>query len=52
MIRSSLKRSVMLSGCIEPTHDYIRHGTTTLFAALDIATGSVLKMRPPFGTKL
>jgi putative transposase len=24
------------------THDYIRHGTTTLFAALDIATGRVL----------
>ena len=24
------------------THDYIRHGTTTLFAALDIATGHVL----------
>jgi putative transposase len=24
------------------THDYIRHGTTTLFAALDIANGSVL----------
>jgi len=24
------------------THDYFRHGTTTLFAALDIATGSVL----------
>jgi len=24
------------------THDYIRHGTTTLFAALDIATGAVL----------
>ena len=23
------------------THDYIRHGTTTLFAALDIANGSV-----------
>ena len=23
------------------THDYIRHGTTTLFAALDIATGKV-----------
>jgi putative transposase len=23
------------------THDYVRHGTTTLFAALDIATGSV-----------
>ena len=24
------------------THDYLRHGTTTLFAALDIATGQVL----------
>lgn len=24
------------------THDYIRHGTTTLFAALDIANGQVL----------
>ena len=24
------------------THDYMRHGTTTLFAALDIATGSVV----------
>ena len=24
------------------THDYIRHGTTTLFAALDVATGQVL----------
>jgi putative transposase len=24
------------------THDYVRHGTTTLFAALDIATGHVL----------
>lgn len=24
------------------THDYVRHGTTTLFAALDIATGNVL----------
>ena len=24
------------------THDYIRHGTTTLFAALDVATGAVL----------
>jgi transposase len=25
------------------THDYIRHGTTTLFAALDYATGKILK---------
>ncbi len=24
------------------THDYIRHGTTTLFAALDVANGSIL----------
>ncbi len=24
------------------THDYVRHGTTTLFAALDIANGSVI----------
>jgi transposase len=24
-----------------PTHDYLRHGTTTLFAALEIATGKV-----------
>jgi len=24
------------------THDYVRHGTTTLFAALDIATGKLL----------
>jgi transposase len=24
------------------THDYIRHGTTSLFAALDVATGKVI----------
>jgi putative transposase len=24
------------------THDYVRHGTTTLFAALDIATGAII----------
>jgi DNA-binding CsgD family transcriptional regulator len=24
------------------THDYVRHGTTTLFAALDVATGKVV----------
>lgn len=24
------------------THDYVRHGTTTLFAALDVATGNIL----------
>lgn len=28
-------------------HDYIRHGTTTLFAALDVATGEVIgRLRP------
>jgi len=24
------------------THDYVRHGTTTLFAALDVKTGTVI----------
>ena len=24
------------------THDYKRHGTTSLFAALDVATGAVI----------
>ena len=27
------------------THDYKRHGTTTLFAALDVATGKVIGMK-------
>jgi putative transposase len=29
------------------THDYLRHGTTTLFAALDVATGQVLTQCKP-----
>ena len=29
------------------THDYVRHGTTTLFAALDIATGAVFTEYKP-----
>jgi putative transposase len=29
------------------THDYVRHGTTTLFAALDIATGAVVGQCKP-----
>lgn len=29
------------------THDYVRHGTTTLFAALDIASGQVLTRCAP-----
>jgi len=28
------------------THDYIRHGTTSLFAALDIATGQSDRLVP------
>jgi putative transposase len=28
-------------------HDYVRHGTTTLFAALDVATGQVLTQCKP-----
>jgi len=27
--------------CEKRTHDYVRHGTTTLLAALEIATGKV-----------
>jgi len=29
------------------THDYVRHGTTTLFAALDVASGRVLTQCKP-----
>jgi transposase len=29
------------------THDYVRHGTTTLFAALEIATGKVTGLTQP-----
>ncbi|GAB4359201.1 MAG: hypothetical protein Kow0073_18010 [Immundisolibacter sp.] len=29
------------------THDYLRHGTTTLFAALDVANGTVLTRASP-----
>ena len=29
------------------THDYVRHGTTTLFAALDVASGKVLTQCKP-----
>ena len=29
------------------THDYKRHGTTTLFAALDVLTGAVIGQCPP-----
>ena len=29
------------------THDYVRHGTTTLFAALDVASGNVIAQCKP-----
>ena len=29
------------------THDYVRHGTTTLFAALEVATGKVTGLTQP-----
>jgi GrpB-like predicted nucleotidyltransferase (UPF0157 family) len=29
------------------THDYVRHGTTTLFAALEVATGKVTGLSQP-----
>jgi transposase len=29
------------------THDYVRHGTTTLFAALDVASGNVITQCKP-----
>jgi transposase len=29
------------------THDYVRHGTTTLFAALEVATGKVTALTQP-----
>ncbi len=32
------------------THDYVRHGTTTLFAALEVATGRVERRLPAAGT--
>ena len=29
------------------THDYVRHGTTSLFAAFNIADGNVITAAPP-----
>ena len=37
-------------GAEKPTHDYVRHGTTTLFAALEVATGKVSRRLPTRGT--
>ena len=40
----SVSRSVTRKGrdTETQTHDYIRHGTTTLFAALDVLEGTVI----------
>jgi len=40
--RSQPVLPMSLSSTERQTHDYYRHGTTTLFAALDVATGKVL----------
>ncbi|PYX00132.1 MAG: hypothetical protein DMG86_13045 [Acidobacteria bacterium] len=41
--RTSHQAQALLPGQAERrTHDYQRHGTTSLFAALEIATGSVI----------
>jgi putative transposase len=29
------------------THDYVRHGTTTLFAAMNVLDGAVIGLKPP-----
>ncbi|RBH50834.1 IS630 family transposase, partial [Xanthomonas oryzae pv. oryzae] len=34
-------------GYVEGINDYVRHGTTTLFAALDVANGSVITQCKP-----
>jgi len=34
------------------THDYIRYGTTTLFAALNVQTGTVILSGPLFKSNL
>ncbi|MFZ0017187.1 MAG: IS630 family transposase [Acetobacteraceae bacterium] len=40
--RTQLGLPIKKGRCGTMTHDYKRHGTTTLFAALDVATGKVI----------
>lgn len=40
--RTRLDRSLAPGHPAAQTHDFIRHGTTTLFAALDVLAGTVL----------
>ena len=39
--RSQPILSMMPGSAERPSHDYFRHGTTTLFAAMDVKTGEV-----------
>ena len=39
--RTALMLPMQIGDVEKRTHDYKRHGTTTLFAALEIATGHV-----------
>jgi transposase len=45
--RTQPVRRVWLDRPERRTHDYIRHGTTTLFAALEVATGHVIDQCTP-----
>jgi transposase len=45
--RTQPVRRVWLDRPEQRTHDYIRHGTTTLFAALEVATGRVIDQCTP-----
>jgi transposase len=45
--RTQPVRRVWLDRPEQHTHDYVRHGTTTLFAALEVATGHVLDQCQP-----
>lgn len=42
---------LQIGSAAKRTHDYIRHGTTTLFAALDIATGKLTGQCKPAHTR-
>ena len=42
LARSQPALPMMPGMCERRTHDYLRHGTTSLFAAFDIADGSVI----------
>jgi hypothetical protein len=45
--RTQPVRRVWLDRPEQRTHDYTRHGTTTLFAALEVATGRVIDQCAP-----